>query len=316
MKATLQIDPQWFRSDPTVRGLSHSLRGVYVDVRALLALTDSPGVIRVPLAQIAAMLPCGVEQLVELVRVSLVEGVDAGECESVVHVDRVGRQVELVADRVGPLWFCRPMLAAEYLRQRASEAGRKGGGNPVFRQQSRTFKGAPKGAPGAPRGSPPHSPPPTPGNLSAAGAATAAPPPRRARKSERVRTDEEHRIRREFITWFVEICWPAHVGRPYDFDATDPQLALSAADRARLRGMNYSAAWKVFDHELIGLDLERAKQVAECFARTCATTGAQYQCPLMELARHALKWWNLSQLKTSNTPGPRISIDRGGRAAS
>jgi hypothetical protein len=120
-------------------------------------------------------------------------------------------------------------------------------------------------------------------------AAPAKPP---AKKSKRVRTDQEHKLWQQFRREFCEQIWPKYFdGVVYDFDSED---------RPQRRSINYEALWRFLDHDAIAWDIEKARKTADYFAQFCADHHPCWDVPLQRLARKADQYWQKSLLPRSN----------------
>lgn len=115
-----------WRSNAKLRRLSHGLRGIWLEVMCLMADDDEFGLLRWPLEDIAAAVPCKLAELRELIAKGVLKGADAGERSEAFtytprHAGRSGKTVTLIEAQAGPLWYSSRMVRDEYIRnQRAS----------------------------------------------------------------------------------------------------------------------------------------------------------------------------------------------------
>jgi hypothetical protein len=133
-----------------------------MDVLCVLHDADEYGLIRWPLADLAAAAGTTVKALRELVDKRVLKGCDKGPCEPLIYIPRSGRKdgepVTLIPLQAGPLWYSSRMVRDEYVRTIRGEASRFGDGNGA----------APKRAPKPPFGD---------GSTSSASSSTSFKPP-------------------------------------------------------------------------------------------------------------------------------------------
>ena len=133
----------WLRN-ANLRRCSREERGVWIDVLCLMHDSDSRGILRWSLEEIADAVACPVKILESLTYKGVLKGSPKGsQCAALVHTDRNGVVHTLIGEEHGPLWYSSRMVKDEYLKDLASKSGKKGGGNPKLR----TYKGASKGSP-------------------------------------------------------------------------------------------------------------------------------------------------------------------------
>jgi hypothetical protein len=126
-RPSFQFYPGDWRLDGNLRRCSHAARGAWVDVLCLLHDAPEYGVLRWPLAEIAAAAGAPLELLRELVDKGVMGGADAG-AEPFVwtpsHAGKQGEPVVLVEPGAGPCWYSRRFVRDEAVRLRRGAASR------------------------------------------------------------------------------------------------------------------------------------------------------------------------------------------------
>lgn len=139
----IKFFPNDWLAEPSVRACSLAARGLWMDMLSLMHLSPRRGYLLaatgLPLTpeQLARMTGCSADEVV-----ALLGELNTSGCYSCTDDGTI---------------YSRRMVREEGKRERCSEAGKKGGGNPAFRSAptTATFKGVPKGAPkGHPKGVP------------------------------------------------------------------------------------------------------------------------------------------------------------------
>lgn len=150
-------------SNAKLRRCSWALRGVWIDAVCLLADSDEHGVLRWPLKELANALGCPLKMLQELRDKGVLKGADAGERMAALtytprHAGKAGKEVVLLPDQAGPVWYSSRMVRDEYVRtlratQGTVESPPKGGiGEPSGDHPSRDARAQSSSASSSPSG--------------------------------------------------------------------------------------------------------------------------------------------------------------------
>jgi hypothetical protein len=192
----IKFFPRDWMGDDRLRLCSVAARGLWIDLLCLMHSAPRRGYLQtatgspLPLEQIARMAGCSTDEATRLIS----ELKDAGVCDCSEH----------------GMIYSRRMVREEGKREKCSEAGRKGGGNPAFKGHT---KGAAKGEakqnpnPQRLRGSDLNSP------SESAGAGAPDPPPEKNGKPRK----ESDSMHHEFIRIFGA-AWRNRYGDQYPFD--------------------------------------------------------------------------------------------------
>lgn len=119
-RPAFQFYPKDWRGNANLRRCSHAARGAWMDVLCVLHDSETYGLVRWPLKDLASSAGIPLPLARELIAKSVLKGCDGGLCEPFVYVPRSGRvcgpSVILVAQQEGPLWYSTRMVRDEYLR--------------------------------------------------------------------------------------------------------------------------------------------------------------------------------------------------------
>jgi hypothetical protein len=132
-RPSFQFYPADWRKDANLRRCSPAARGIWMDVLCVLHDSDSYGIVRWPLKELASAAGAPVAYLKELSDKRVLKGCDRGECEPLIFTPRHGRKlgdpVTLVEATIGPIWYSARFVRDEYLRAIRGETSRFGACN-------------------------------------------------------------------------------------------------------------------------------------------------------------------------------------------
>lgn len=144
-RPSFQFYPADWRNNANLRRCSWEARGVWIEVMGLLHDSDTYGVLRWPLKEIAQALGAPVKLIQELATKGVMKGSDSSECEPFIYTPRSGRKdgdpVLLVPAQPGPIWYSSRMVKDEYVRSIRGDTSR--------------FEESPKYSPKVPKGETP-----------------------------------------------------------------------------------------------------------------------------------------------------------------
>lgn len=127
-RPSFQFYPADWRNNAKLRRCSWAARGVWIELIGLMHDSDTYGLLRWPLKQIAQALGCPVKLLQELVDCGVLYGCEKGACAAMVYTPvsarRKGAPVELVPAQPGPVWYSPRMVRDEYVRANAGASTR------------------------------------------------------------------------------------------------------------------------------------------------------------------------------------------------
>ncbi|MCE9657790.1 MAG: hypothetical protein K8R60_04475 [Burkholderiales bacterium] len=126
-RPAIQFYTSDWRSNPDLRRSSPAARGVMVDMLCVFNESPEYGVVRWPLAELAAAAGASLSLVRELVEKGLLKGADAGAAPYVHtprHAGKEGEPVTLVEARDGPCWYCSRMVRDEWIRKRRGASTR------------------------------------------------------------------------------------------------------------------------------------------------------------------------------------------------
>lgn len=130
-RPSFQFYPGDWRKNANLRRCSPAARGVWVDILCALHDSDTYGILRWPLQDIANAAGASMTHVRELVAKDVLKGCDKGDCQPLVYRPRSGRKegppVTLLEPEAGPIWFSSRMVKDEYVRQNAGKATRFAG---------------------------------------------------------------------------------------------------------------------------------------------------------------------------------------------
>ena len=119
----------WLRNG-NLRRCSAAARGVWMDILCVLHDSETYGVVRWTLADLANAVGSAIRYLRELVEKEVLKGCDEGICEPLVYIPRSGRKegraVDLIEAQPGPIWYSSRMVRDEYVRKRSGGGTRFG----------------------------------------------------------------------------------------------------------------------------------------------------------------------------------------------
>lgn len=140
-RPSFQFYPADWRNNANLRRCSWEARGVWIEVMGLMHDSDTYGVLRWPLKEIAQALGAPARLVTELATKGVMKGADKGEIEAFVYTPRTGRKdgepKVLLPAQQGPVWYSSRMVKDEHLRSVRGEQTRFGDDT----------KGEPKAAP-------------------------------------------------------------------------------------------------------------------------------------------------------------------------
>lgn len=156
-RPSFQFYPKDWHTNANLRRCSHAARGAWMDVMCVLHDSDTYGLVRWPLAELANAAGAPVKLLRELVDKSVLKGADKGACPPLVYIPRSGRKdgdpVTLVPEQPGPIWYSSRMVRDEYVRTIRGESGRpEGAADPPKPTSKPPPKAASKASPKPPLG--------------------------------------------------------------------------------------------------------------------------------------------------------------------
>lgn len=133
-RPSLQFYPKDWRNNANLRRCSPAARGAWMDIMCTLHDSDSYGVVRWPLKDLANAAGVAMQLARELVDKGVLKGAEkGGECQAYVYTPRSGRRdgtpVTLVPVQPGPIWYSSRMVKDEYVRTIRGEGSRFGEGN-------------------------------------------------------------------------------------------------------------------------------------------------------------------------------------------
>jgi hypothetical protein len=135
---------RWFKHEPeawrrkTMRCTLEE-QGAMMRVLGVLHYSETRGVVRWPLAEVAFSADVPLPIVRALVEKGCLLGADDGHVPAVMHRDRDGVVHTLIDTSPGPLWYEADMVVSQHVHQQAVDAGRRG------QQAKRTLKGVPEG---------------------------------------------------------------------------------------------------------------------------------------------------------------------------
>jgi hypothetical protein len=119
-RPSFQFYPSDWRNDANLRRCSPAARGAWMDVLCTLHDSETYGLVRWPLKELANAAGVPLALLRELTAKQVLRGCDSGQCEPFTYVPRSGRRsgpsVILVAQQDGPVWYSRRLVKDEHLR--------------------------------------------------------------------------------------------------------------------------------------------------------------------------------------------------------
>lgn len=153
-RPAIQFYPGDWRNNANLRRCSWEARGVWIEVIGLLHDSDTYGVLRWPLTEIAQALGAPIKALKELTAKGVLKGSDKGDCEPYIytarHAGKDGDPVTLIATQPGPIWYSTRMVRDEWVRNARGKGTRFGDDNgPPTRAPNSPPKGGIGGAPKA-----------------------------------------------------------------------------------------------------------------------------------------------------------------------
>lgn len=127
-RPAFQFYPADWRNNAKLRRCSWAARGVWIEIMGLLHDSDSYGILRWNLKEIALAIGCPISLVKELVSKDVLKGCDKGLCEPLIYTPRSGRKdgkpVTLIGEEQGPIWFSSRMVRDEYVRNVRGQATR------------------------------------------------------------------------------------------------------------------------------------------------------------------------------------------------
>jgi len=130
-RPSFQFYPGDWRANAKLRRCTHAERGIWLEVLCLMHDAEEYGVLRWPLAEIAAAVGCRPADLRALQRKGVLKGADVGETvEAFVfvprHANRDGTPETLIDRQPGPLWYSSRMVRDEHVRAKRGMGSRFG----------------------------------------------------------------------------------------------------------------------------------------------------------------------------------------------
>lgn len=129
-RPSFQFYPADWRNNANLRRCSWEARGVWIEVMGLMHDSDTYGVLRWPLKEIAQALGAPLKLVQELASKGVMKGKDKGTIEAYVYTPRAHRKdgdpKVLVPSQDGPLWYSSRMVKDEHLRSVRGEQTRFG----------------------------------------------------------------------------------------------------------------------------------------------------------------------------------------------
>jgi hypothetical protein len=126
-RPSFQFYPGAWRNNAKLRRCSRAARSVWIDILCILHDSDEYGVLRWPLADIAAAADAPLEMVTELVEKCVLKGADNQPVEYT-HAPRVGNrpqaEVTLLRSEAGPCWYSSRMVLDEWRRKTKGAATR------------------------------------------------------------------------------------------------------------------------------------------------------------------------------------------------
>jgi hypothetical protein len=127
-RPSFQFYPADWRNNANLRRCTWEARGVWVEVMGLLHDSDTYGVLRWPLKEIAQALGAPLKLVQELATKDVMKGCNSGECAPFIYTPRSGRKdgepVLLVPSQAGPIWYSSRMVRDEYVRSIRGDSSR------------------------------------------------------------------------------------------------------------------------------------------------------------------------------------------------
>lgn len=118
-RPSLQFYPADWRNNTKLQRATFAERGIWLEILCLMHDADEYGILRWTLKEIARVVGCSLQALLNLAQKGIIKGGDDA-CEAFIyrprHAGKDGPPVEIIAAQRGPIWFSSRMVIDEYLR--------------------------------------------------------------------------------------------------------------------------------------------------------------------------------------------------------
>lgn len=120
-RPSFQFYPADWLGNANLKRCTREEKSIWIDLMCLFHDQEEYGLIRWPIAELAAAVGEPVRKLKSLVAKGVLKGADAGQkCEPFIYTPRSGRKegspVTLVPEQDGPIWYSSRMVRDEYIR--------------------------------------------------------------------------------------------------------------------------------------------------------------------------------------------------------